>query len=66
MACATCGMTTKNVAEFHPHAFCVWFKAGLDPWETLHWVNERLGVDMSRFDERQPPLVRDLRDLVAP
>lgn len=30
LACAACGMATKHVAEFHPHAACLMFKATKD------------------------------------
>ena len=64
MSCPDCGYATRDVGEFHPHAFCVWYKAGLDPWETLMWLNVGLGVDMKHWP-KQPPLVRDLRQLKA-
>ena len=29
--CAECGMRTSSAAEYHPYAFCVLVKAGLNP-----------------------------------
>lgn len=57
--CPDCGMAT-NVGEFHPHGFCIWKKAGQDPWELLKWINSSLGIDVKHWPS-QPPLVRDLR-----
>jgi len=58
-SCRVCGMLLNDPGEFHPHAFCVWKKAGLDPWNTLLWVNQRLGIDTTHWP-RQSPLIRDL------
>lgn len=58
MACQECGMATRDPGEFHPYAFCVWVKAGLEPWETLEWINSGLGFDMGHLPE--PPMIRDL------
>lgn len=58
--CQSCGMLLDNAGEFHPHAFCMWKQAGLDPWQALLWVNEKLGVDVAHWPKR-PPLVRSLR-----
>lgn len=52
-------MLLDDAAEFHPHAFCVWKKAGQDPWELLLSLNRRLGIDTTHWPKR-PPLVRDL------
>jgi hypothetical protein len=61
--CTTCGMLLDDPCEFHPYAFCVLKKAGLDPWTTFGWVNAQLGD--TAWPER-PPLVRDLgRERVA-
>lgn len=38
-------MLVDAPGEFHPQAFCVWKKAGLDPWETLRWVNGQLRLE---------------------
>jgi hypothetical protein len=59
MICQSCGYRTTDVGEFHPFAFCALVRAGLDPWETLRRVNERLGMDVSAWPP-QPPLVRHL------
>lgn len=29
--CTECGAKTSEAAEYHPYAFCVLIKAGLDP-----------------------------------
>lgn len=57
--CTECGMLLDTPGEFHPQAFCVWKKAGLDPWATLVWVNTRLGLHTAHWPKK-PPLVRDL------
>src|SRR2546423_153067 len=41
--CQSCGMLLHDAGEFHPHAFCVWKQAGLDPWRQLAWIEEHLG-----------------------
>lgn len=43
--CQCCGMLLDDPGEFHPYAFCVWKKDGLDPWDTLNWILDRLGRD---------------------
>ena len=58
--CQTFGMLLDREGEFHPYAFCVWKKAGLDPWDQLRWTVEALGIDITRWPKR-PPLVRSLR-----
>jgi hypothetical protein len=30
--CAECGYVSKLAREYHPYAFCVLVKAGMDPW----------------------------------
>lgn len=57
MACSECGMATRDQGEFHPHVFCVLFKAGRDPWQDIRWVAERLGLGAL---PKRPPLIRDL------
>lgn len=42
--CQECGMRTLDVGEFHPYAFCVLYKAGLDPWKELRWLAKSLGL----------------------
>lgn len=60
MGCQTCGMATADPGEFHPYAFCMWVKAGLDPWSTLLDLNTRLGLDTTHWPKKVP-LIRDLR-----
>lgn len=55
-------MVLDRPGEFHPHAFCVWKKAGLDPWPTMLWLNERLGWVQPDALPTRPPLVSDLRE----
>lgn len=51
-ACQTCGYPTRNgPAEYHPYAFCVLVKAGLDPWETAR----TLARDLAPFDDLDRP-----------
>lgn len=33
--CTECGYVGDVFAEYHPYAFCVLVKAGLDPWEVI-------------------------------
>lgn len=32
LRCSECGMGLSSWSEYHPHAFCVLWKAGIDPW----------------------------------
>lgn len=57
--CQSCGMLLDREGEFHPHSFCIWKKAGHDPWEMLARTVDMLGVDVTHWPKR-PPLVRDL------
>jgi hypothetical protein len=41
--CSECGMLLDDAGEFHPYAFCLWKKAGHDPWDTLNWILTQLG-----------------------
>jgi hypothetical protein len=55
--CVECGMALTR-PEYHPYAFCVLKKAGLDPWETVRQINDDLGLVKELPDH--PPLVRDM------
>lgn len=58
--CPDCGMALHSEAEFHPHAFCVWKRAGQDPWELLEWIVSGLGYDTKNWP-KDPPDVKDAR-----
>jgi hypothetical protein len=61
MICSDCGMNVGDGSEFHPHMFCVLYKAGYkDPWaefvrniEAIHansdaWIRTPKPPDMRR------------------
>jgi hypothetical protein len=56
--CQACGMLCDDAGEFHPYAFCVWKRAGLDPWQQLKWIEDRLGRPPLG---KKPPLIRNMR-----
>ena len=43
--CSECNMTLWDAGEYHPYAFCVLRKAGLDPWQQIRVIAGQLGLD---------------------
>lgn len=39
--CGECGAVT-DPGEYHPYAFCVLHRGGLDPWQTVRFLAARL------------------------
>lgn len=46
--CQECGMLLEDAGEYHPFAFCVWKKAGLNPWEAAATVVHALTGEVIR------------------
>jgi hypothetical protein len=65
--CGQCGAVLNHQTEFHPYTFCVMKKADprMVPWETFYELARTVGMDVSRYDPKRPPLVRDLDHLRA-
>jgi hypothetical protein len=42
--CTECGMSLVRAGEYHPYAFCVLRKAGLDPWAQLRTMAMQVGL----------------------
>jgi hypothetical protein len=53
-------MVCDHVGEYHPHAFCVMKRAGLDPWKEVRRM--MLQLSHGEFDpgERPPRVVEVL------
>jgi hypothetical protein len=49
-------MLLNDAGEYHPYPFCVWKKAGLDPWAALKTVC----ADLSMGEPPHRPRLRDL------
>lgn len=52
--CAECKANLKDAGEYHPYAFCVLYKAGLDPWQEVRGIAGQLGLG---DPGAKPPLV---------
>lgn len=53
--CQACGYTTRlGSNEYHPYAFCVLVKAGLDPWEIARKLVKDLVIPTSSAGRRRP------------
>lgn len=53
--CGDCGMLLEDAGEYHPYAFCVLKKAGLNPWPYVREMTISLtGTDPGE----KPPLLR--------
>lgn len=62
--CTTCGMVTDHPGEYHPYAFCVLKRAGLDPWREVRRIAGQLagaGLNMDRLPEHPPRVVEVIR-----
>jgi hypothetical protein len=55
--CQECGMLIEELRDYHPYSFCVWKKAGLDPWKTLQSIAHDLWPDAELFTSKpeEPP-----------
>ncbi len=42
--CSECGSRLSDAGEYHPWAFCVLVRAGLDPWEQVRMIAGQLGL----------------------
>ncbi len=52
--CTECGMATAEAGEYHPYAFCVLEKAGLNPWHEVRMIALQVGLPDPGV---RPPLV---------
>lgn len=56
ITCTDCNTTTRP-GEYHPYAFCVLAKAGLDPWREIRLIAAQIGLG---DPGAQPPLVSEV------
>ena len=53
--CAECGATISP-GEYHPYAFCVLHKAGLDPWQEIRLIAAQL--QLGALGKHPPHLIQ--------
>jgi hypothetical protein len=61
-ACIECGMALNDAGEFHPYAFCMLKKAGLDPWREMVRVHPELPPRAPLISDSSPARLATLTD----